>query len=323
MILLWGIPGDGPLAAVRRELQRRGAAHLFVDQFAVLESDLTLAFGRSTSGTLRTPDGAVDLEEVAAAYVRPYDSERVLRAAERSDGPARARAGRFDDALQLWCEVTGALVVNRLSAMSSNRSKPWQSTLIAAAGFAVPETLLTTDPARAAAFRERWGEVIYKSLSGIRSTVATLDDQRLARIAGTACPVQLQRRIAGTDVRVHVVGDEAFACEILTAATDYRYPRAPAEEPRLAPCVLPEEVRLRCLELARMLGLVAAGVDLRRGDDGRWVCFEVNPSPAFTYYQAATGQPIAAVLADLLIAARGARPAAAPKRSPRGGRVNA
>jgi hypothetical protein len=46
--------------------------------------------------------------------------------------------------------------------------------------------------------------------------------------------------------------------------------------------------------------LLAAGVDLRRTVDGRWYCFEVNPSPGFTYYQDATGQPLAEAMAELL-----------------------
>jgi uncharacterized circularly permuted ATP-grasp superfamily protein len=57
----------------------------------------------------------------------------------------------------------------------------------------------------------------------------------------------------------------------------------------------------------RMLEFYAA--DLARAPDGRWFCFEVNPSPGFTYYESHTGQPIAAAIADMLIAAdRGAPP---------------
>jgi D-alanine-D-alanine ligase-like ATP-grasp enzyme len=51
------------------------------------------------------------------------------------------------------------------------------------------------------------------------------------------------------------------------------------------------------------LGLLVAGIDMRCCADGRWVCFEVNPSPGFSFYEAATGQPIAAAIADLLAGA--------------------
>jgi uncharacterized protein (DUF2126 family) len=42
------------------------------------------------------------------------------------------------------------------------------------------------------------------------------------------------------------------------------------------------------------------GLDLRHGTDGKWYCLEANPSAAFTYYEQATGQPIAAAVAGLL-----------------------
>jgi hypothetical protein len=44
------------------------------------------------------------------------------------------------------------------------------------------------------------------------------------------------------------------------------------------------------------LGLSLSGIDLRLTPAGEWYCFEVNPSSAFTYYQEATGHPIAALL---------------------------
>lgn len=66
---------------------------------------------------------------------------------------------------------------------------------------------------------------------------------------------------------------------------------------------MPPEVTLRCFDLAKRLGLPLAGIDLRRTPDGEWYCFEVNPSPGFTYYEWNTGQPIAAAVAGLLAAA--------------------
>ncbi len=48
-------------------------------------------------------------------------------------------------------------------------------------------------------------------------------------------------------------------------------------------------------------GLLVSGIDLRHAKrDNRWYCFEVNPSPAFSYYEQYTGQTIAAAVARLL-----------------------
>ena len=56
----------------------------------------------------------------------------------------------------------------------------------------------------------------------------------------------------------------------------------------------------RCRRLAAGVNLPVAGIDLRVTAKGEWYCFEVNPSPGFTYYQDATGQPIAEAIAQFL-----------------------
>jgi glutathione synthase/RimK-type ligase-like ATP-grasp enzyme len=101
-----------------------------------------------------------------------------------------------------------------------------------------------------------------------------------------------------------VVGAEVFASEIGSSAVDYRYPRNVDERPAINPVCLAEELAHRCRQLAASLGLVVAGIDLRRTPDGDWYCFEVNTSPGFTYYEQSTGQPIADAIARLLAAPR-------------------
>ena len=56
----------------------------------------------------------------------------------------------------------------------------------------------------------------------------------------------------------------------------------------------------RCRVLAASLGLLLAGIALRLTAQGEWYCFEVNPSPAFTYYASSTNQPIAQAVARML-----------------------
>jgi D-alanine-D-alanine ligase-like ATP-grasp enzyme len=40
-----------------------------------------------------------------------------------------------------------------------------------------------------------------------------------------------------------------------------------------------------------------AGLDLKVTPEGEVFCFEVNPSPGFSYFEQATGQPIARAVA--------------------------
>jgi D-alanine-D-alanine ligase-like ATP-grasp enzyme len=56
----------------------------------------------------------------------------------------------------------------------------------------------------------------------------------------------------------------------------------------------------RCIDLSRRLELPLAGIDLRRTPEGRHVCFEVNPSPAFSFYEQRAGIPVASSVARYL-----------------------
>jgi hypothetical protein len=266
----------------------------------VLETEIRLEVGDGIDGLLRTPDEDTDLGSVSAVYVRPYNSNEVPAVASSGpDSPAWRHALEVDDIMAAWLEITPAFIVNPLGAMATNDSKPYQSKQILSHGFCVPETLITTDPATAQAFWERHGDVIYKSVSGIRSQVARLRPKHVPRLADVAsCPTQFQQYVAGIEHRVHVVGDEVFAAEVRCEADDYRYPGPYPIEIRA--CRLPERVEDRCRRLAAAAQLPVAGLDLRRTAEDNWFCFEVNPSPGFTYYEAATGQPIARAVAMLL-----------------------
>ncbi len=307
MILLWGLPADGPLRAVHAVLRARGEPVQLLNQHAVASTALDLYVGPAVFGTLRLHDEVLALEAITAVYARPYDIRQVpaLRQAD-PHGALWRHALPLDDALQTWIEVTPARVVNRPSAMASNGSKPYQAALIRAVGLEVPDTLVTNDPDAALAFCEPHRSVIYKSTSGVRSIVSRLAPEEYHRLKDVVhCPTQFQEYVAGTDCRVHVVGDRLFAAEIASDADDYRYAARSGHSVDIRPVTLERDLTAQCRRLAAGLGLPVAGIDLRRTPEGRWVCFEVNPSPGFTFYQEATGQKIAEAVADLLAAQSG------------------
>jgi glutathione synthase/RimK-type ligase-like ATP-grasp enzyme len=166
----------------------------------------------------------------------------------------------------------------------------------------VPETLITNDPELVRAFRARHGRVIYKSISGVRSIVQTLTDEDMTRIENIRwCPTQFQAFVEGTNVRVHTVGDRVFATAIKTEATDYRYAqRQSGDHAELRPVDLSDDLAEMCVKLSAGLGLAFAGIDLKITPENYVYCFEVNPSPAFSYYESQTGQPISQAVADYL-----------------------
>lgn len=305
VILLWGLPADGPLASVHRALERMGAEVAFIDQHILVDSEIELTSGRSVSGAIRQQGREFMLDDVTAAYLRPYDPRRVLVTHGVEDGSVRWHlALSLQDALSCWSEMTPALVVNRPSAMASNNSKPYQTRLIARQGFAVPDTLVTTDVSAVAQFRRQHTRLVYKSVSGIRSIVSQLQSDDIDRLDDiVSCPTQFQEYIEGTDVRVHVVGEAVFACEVRSQADDYRYSQAQGADVEVVACSLPGDIQEGCLRLAKALDLALAGIDLRRTPSGDWYCFEANPSPGFTFFEEATGQPISDATARLLASA--------------------
>ena len=193
-----------------------------LDQAALDECDMLVEVGSAgVDGHIVAHGVQIPLATVDAVYARPLDVPP-----QRGDGLARLRAQVFHELFVEWLDLTSALVLNKPLAMESNSSKPLQLQQIRAIGFAIPETIVTSDPDEARAFRAAHGRVIYKSVSGIRSIVHELDDVAATRSDRLRdLPVQLQAYIPGTDVRVHVVGKETFACDIQSEAVDYRMPR--------------------------------------------------------------------------------------------------
>ena len=296
MILLWGLEEDAPMARLHAELRQRGAPIVFLDHRQVLDCHISVEFVPTLRGRIDTPDTSIELEQVRACYLRPYNFRQFPDLAECGEGSSEwQHAMLFEDILWSWAEVANCHVLNRASAMASNNSKPYQAQLITHSGFHVPETLVTTTPESVRSFYENAGDVIYKSVSGVRSIVHRLQPERMDTLDDVAwCPTQFQTYVPGTDYRVHVVGDRVFACAIESSADDYRYSAS-----RMQPCTLPDTIAHRCLQLSHMLRLPLCGIDLRRTPDEEWFCFEVNPSPAWSCFSRA--EDIGSAIASLLL----------------------
>jgi ribosomal protein S6-L-glutamate ligase RimK-like protein len=297
-IVLWGIPEDDPLALLHAELLRRDAPVRLLNQRMLLTTQAEIEFSPNPTGRVTSEELIIRVEQIRGLYLRPYDLRQLpeLNGFE-PHGTEWKHAAILEDLMWSWAEMAEGTVLNRPSAMLSNNSKPYQAELIREFGFLTPETILTTDSDFAREFQRRHGQVIYKSISGLRSIVSRLGREHDSRWNDLAwCPTQFQQWIAGVDYRVHVVGGELFACEIRSDSDDYRYGAS-----QMRTCELPAEVAEKCLRMATGLRLPLCGIDLRKSADEAWFCFEVNPSPAFSVFEAQTGQPITSAIADLLI----------------------
>jgi glutathione synthase/RimK-type ligase-like ATP-grasp enzyme len=304
VILVCGIPSETPLHMVTSALEELGAPFVIFNQRQFADCDVWYEVRNDEiRGELRIGQRTYRLQDFTAVYSRMMDDRALPELAdEPPDSALRKFCRAFHDTLLRWSELTPALMINRSAPMASNSSKPFQSQLIREHGFRIPEILVTSEPEQVRAFRSGYGRVIYKSISAVRSIVQELSDEDEARLERIRwCPTQFQSFVEGTNLRVHTVGNEVFPTAVRSDATDYRYAsRQSGEAAELREVVLSQTLADQCLALSRALGLEFAGIDLKITPDDEIYCFEVNPCPAFSYYESNTGQRISAAVARRL-----------------------
>jgi hypothetical protein len=302
VILICGVGSESPVRAAIAAAERAGAEHLVLDQRHAEDYDVTLELRRGRlTGALEVRGEQVPLTAFRGVYTRVVDSGLLPQHQGPYGERQRVHAHAVQQWLDEWLEAGECRVANRSSAMASNLSKPYQARLIAESGFAVPATIVTNQVAELEAFASVHGRLVYKSVSSVRSIVQELTPQRAGRLDRLRrLPTQFQEHVEGVDVRVHVVGPQVFATEIASKAIDYRYASRDELEIEMTAVTLPSRVERGCRLLAAALDLPFCGIDLRRRPDGSYVCFEVNPSPAYTFYEDTTGQPISDALVAYL-----------------------
>lgn len=306
MILFCGIPSEPPLkyaldAAVEARLD-----HLIFNQRESHHVDMTIGVENGRlSGCLRINETCYALESFSGVYMRLMEWQHLPENQSTTfytpDPQLVEKSRLLVEALIDWTELTSRRVLNRVSATASNASKPYQARIIGECGFATPTTLITNDPKEVLEFLNSHQRVVYKSISSIRSIVHELDREDLTQLEKVrALPTQFQAFVPGTNVRVHVVGTDVFATEVESEAVDYRYAGQDDLSVSMKAIQLPAAIEERCVQLSKRLDLPLCGIDLKRTPEDEYYCFEVNPSPAYTYYQDHTEQPIAKAIAHWL-----------------------
>ena len=304
MILVCGGLADVVTELVCARLANCGYPYRFLD-FATYPAGFQVKWQWNSArptGYVAVPDWKLDLDELTGVFIRYLGAEGRAPLNDFTQDAVSALYHEFDTGLMTLLEDLPCPVINRLGGGYSNNSKTLQALLVRHSGLLTPPTLVTNDPRAARRFYEEChGEVIYKSLSGIRSIVRRLAPSQLSRLSLLDHgPAQFQAFIRGDDVRVHTVGDQVFATLIHSESVDYRYARHEGRDVSMEPTKLPSAVTDSCLRLARKLDLLLTGIDLKRTPAGDYFCFEANPSPGFLYYERHSGQQISRAIADLL-----------------------
>jgi len=162
-------------------------------------------------------------------------------------------------------------------------------------GLAVPNSLVTNDPAEAVRFvRAQDCAIVVKTLANgyierdqperdtlIYARQLPMDDLSLLDSIGS-CPVLFQERIRKTlDVRMTVLDDQILSVGLKAdddgeQRLDIR--RENMRGVRYLPVAAPERVQMSVRDLLKSYGLRFAALDFVVRDDGKWIFLEVNPN---------------------------------------------
>lgn len=241
-------------------------------------------------------------DNITGIYIRPANSSLSKKIKGMTMAETKFILNENFASLMNFIEYFPGRVVNRPGKSLSNGSKLYQQIEISGAGFYTPKTIVTNKAEKVFSFYEECNkEIIFKSISSVRSIVTKFTprhfpDTNLLK----NCPVLFQELIKGLEIRVHTVGKKVFATAIETDAIDYRYARKFNMPVKFSDIKLPFKIEKACVLLSEYFGLEVAGIDLKKTSDGKYYCFEVNPSPGFLTYERATLQPISKEVAILL-----------------------
>jgi len=296
MILILGTQEDSHAAFMRDYLRSRGIDVELLDS-RWFPSRATISVNPHGATELRLPDGRrVRLAEIRSVYWRSYAgvSSPPLPDAGQAYVAQNDSRSLFESLLQMpqvrW--------VNGWHAFQLHQTKPLQLAMVAESGVPVPQTVLTNDADVVRRFVAEVPRCIFKPVQGGAHTRRVepchLSDDNLANLA--CAPITLQEEIPGTNLRVFIAGERAFALEVRTDAVDFRDDRHAG----LLPCELSPQLETWSRQVAERLELLWTGIDWRRTPDGRLFFLEANPSPMFLGFQEATGLPLAESLEVLL-----------------------
>lgn len=193
-------------------------------------------------------------------------------------------------------------VVNPPASVTGHMRKHHQLATMRAAGVPVPPFTVTSDPEAALAFAQRHDRVVYKPIAGRRHVTEvspeTIDQRRGALDTE---PILLQRLVEGDHHRVYVVEDEIIAAGRIAfdreQGVDYR-----ASETHVELVELPKPAADAARRAMEACGMAYTGLDLilEEGTGEHWV-LECNPAPMFANFEAKTGAPVSAKIAELLV----------------------
>lgn len=216
----------------------------------------------------------------------------------------------------LWQAIPEDRWVASFDRMRRADIKPLQLVHAARAGLAIPDTLVTNDPAPARRFRaaQRDGLCAVKAFrvematdaDGYRVPWTTVwaDDEAATDAAIAISPTIYQGYVEKlVELRCVVMGDEIYCAEMDTQSREMSRidSRLDSTVPT-RPHQLPADVLAAVSRLVASFGIRFASMDLVLEPSGRYVFLDLNPSGQWLWIEELTGLPLTDAMTRLLLA---------------------
>jgi len=184
-------------------------------------------------------------------------------------------------------------------------------------GLSIPETVITNNIAAVKELAKRHLEIIIKPLaySGFAvdeaqyacftNVLSAADVEKFQNEDLAYAPAIFQQRINKVqELRVTVIGEEVFACEIQTKPEtpehiDWRIESVEDLPHKIVE--LPQEVSARLKKMLSIMKLNFGAFDLIKDETGTYYFIEVNPNGQYFWIELITGAPLTEAMVSLII----------------------
>jgi ribosomal protein S6-L-glutamate ligase RimK-like protein len=216
----------------------------------------------------------------------------------------------------LWRILPEHLWVNHPKWSMEAEIKPYQLQVAKSIGFEIPDTIISNDPSKISELYNRHnGKIIYKTIrtqfwynrknEAFPIYTSPFSDRYFEDLDSLALnPAIYQENIDKKyDLRITVVGDKVFPAEIHSQLSEiskqdfrcYDISKTPYKKHEL-----PDDIRIKCLNLIRKLHLQYGAIDMILTPDNRYIFLEINPSGQYGWVQHLTGMNISSAICDML-----------------------
>ncbi len=207
--------------------------------------------------------------------------------------------------------------VNDYWQMQKYSSKANQIWIAEEVGLSVPETVITNDVADVRRLAKRHSEIIIKPLayhgfanddvyfSCFTNVLTAADLEKFQKEDLAYAPAIFQQRINKVqELRVTVIGEEVFACEIQTKPEtlehiDWRIESIDDLPHKIVE--IPQEISARLKKMLSIMKLNFGAFDLIKDETGTYYFLEVNPNGQYFWIELITGAPLTEAMVSLII----------------------